>query len=163
MLPGGGGGEWARLSAIGPVAPEGGGTPPSRAQPARCPLPLRPPPVRSARAPRPRAVHSPGPPSGHSSPRQGRRPTSSPESGSARLSVPSRSVAKRTRTAGVALGCSPLSLLACPRVAANSDKFFPLNTWVPQWSFLSFHTPQNRSLWTTDPCCHLCLKYTTFC
>lgn len=42
------------------MAPEGGGTAQSQAQPAGCPLPLRSPLVRSARAPRPREVHSLG-------------------------------------------------------------------------------------------------------
>ena len=55
-----GGGEWAQLSAIGRMAPEGGGTAQSPAQPTGCPLPLRSPLVRSALAPRPREVHSLG-------------------------------------------------------------------------------------------------------
>lgn len=55
-----GGGEWAQLSAIGRMAPEGGGTAQSPARPAGCPLPLRSLLLRSARAPRPRAVHSLG-------------------------------------------------------------------------------------------------------
>lgn len=46
------------------MAPEGGGTAQSRAHPAGCPFPLRSPLVCSARAPRPRAVHSLGPPWG---------------------------------------------------------------------------------------------------
>ncbi|XP_029393635.1 serine-rich and transmembrane domain-containing protein 1 isoform X1 [Mus pahari] len=57
---------------------------------------------------------------------------------------------------------SVLYSLESSRLAANSDKFFPLNSWVPQRSFLS--SPQNRSPWTSDPCCCcLCLKTKTVC
>ncbi|XP_076788501.1 serine-rich and transmembrane domain-containing protein 1 isoform X1 [Arvicanthis niloticus] len=118
------------------MAPEGGGTAQSPEHPAGCPLPLRSLLVRSARAPRPHAVHSLGSPWGA---RRQDRAAAPPQRRSPdphiRSSVPSWGVATGTLTAGVSLCCIPLSLPVY--LHANSDKFFPLNSWVLQRSFLS--------------------------
>ncbi|XP_029331313.1 serine-rich and transmembrane domain-containing protein 1 isoform X1 [Mus caroli] len=125
------------------MAPEGGGTAQSPAQPTGCPLPSRSPLVRSALAPRPREVHSLGSSWGaHRQDRAAAPPQRRSPDLHIRSSVPTWGVATCTLTAG-GWRFSVLYSLESSRLAANSDKFFPLNSWVPQRSFLS--SPQNRS------------------